>query len=83
MLTFGIEFLPPLLWRPLRAREPQESHEDYAQFHFRRSSSFLGGEKAAGFLGGCKKVVFSMEVGMVKGEGEVVLGCFVETLTLE
>ena len=75
MLTLGIKFLPPLLWRPLRAQGPQESHEDYAQFQFCRSSSFLDGEKVAGFLGGCKKVVFSMEVGTVKGEGEVVLGC--------
>ena len=83
MLMFGIKFLPPLMCRPLRAQGPQESHEDYSQFHFRRSSLFLGGEKVAGFLGGCKKVLLPVEVVPVKGEGEVVLGCFVETLTLK
>ena len=71
---FGIKFLPPLMWRPLRAQGPQESHEDYAQFRFRQSSLFLGE---------CKKVLLPVEVVPVKGEGEVVLGCFVETLTLK
>ena len=83
MLTFVIEFLPPLLWRPLRARGTQESHEYYSQFHFCRSSSFLSGEKADGFSGGCEKVVLTVEVVLVKGEEEVVLGCFVKTLTLD
>ena len=36
----------------------------------------------AGFLGGYKKVVLMVEVVLVKGEGEVVLGRFVKTLTL-
>ena len=39
---------------------------------------FLGGVKAAGFMGGCKKVVFPVEVDLVKGEGDLVLDCFVE-----
>ena len=39
------------------------------------------GEKADGFSGGCEKVVLSVEV--VPEKGEVVLGFFVETLTLE
>ena len=81
MLTFGIEFLPPLLWRSLRARGPQENHEDYSQFRFCQSSSFVGGEKADGLSGGCKKVVLPVEVVPVKGE--VVLGCFVKTLNIE
>ena len=34
-------------------------------------------------MGGCKKVVFPVEVVPVKGEEVVVLGCFVETMTLE
>ena len=40
-----------------------------------------GGEKADGFSGGCEKVVLPVEV--VPEKGEVVLGCFVETLILE
>ena len=72
MLTFCIEFLPPLLWRPFQARGPQESHKDYIQFHFRRSSLFLGREKLAGFLGGCDKVVFLVKVDL---EERQVAGC--------
>ena len=55
MLTFGIDFFSPLLWLPLRARGPQGNHEDYAQFHFRQSSSFFGGEKVDGFLVGVQE----------------------------
>ena len=41
----------------------------------------LGGEKADGFLGGCKNVVLPVEV--VSEKGEVFLGYFVETLILK
>ena len=61
---FGIEFLPPLMWRPFRARGPQESHKDYVQLHFRQSSSFLGGEKVFDFLGGVDKVVLPVKVAL-------------------
>ena len=81
MLTFCIEFLPLLLWLPLRVRGPQENHEDYAQFRFCRIFLFLGGEKAGGLSGGCEKLMLPVEVVPVKGG--VVLGCFVETLTLK
>ena len=64
VLTFGIEFLPPLLWRPFQARGPQESHKDYIQFHFLRSYLFLGGEKVAGLSGGCDKVVLLVKVAL-------------------
>ena len=64
MLTFGIECLPPLLWRPFQARGPQESHKDYIQLHFHKSSSFLGGEKVFGFSGVCDKVVLLVKMAL-------------------
>ena len=62
VLMFGIEFLPPLLWRPLIAQGPRNNHEDFSQFRFRQISVFLRGEKADGFSWGGEKLVLPVEV---------------------
>ena len=69
MLTFCIEFLPLLLWLPLRVRGPQENHEDYAQFRFCRFFLFLSGEKAGGLLGGVREADVAGGGGSGEGGG--------------